>query len=64
MLDLVEMVMPPVRDEEPLMLEIEDFIASALGKKQPEVPGEAGVRALEIATLIVEDIERRLAMWR
>ncbi|MFH1313583.1 MAG: Gfo/Idh/MocA family oxidoreductase [Candidatus Eisenbacteria bacterium] len=64
MQDLVEMVMPPVKDEEPLMLEISDFIASARGEKQPEVPGETGVRALEIATQIVRDIERRLAMWR
>jgi predicted dehydrogenase len=64
MQDLVEMVMPPVKDEEPLMLEIADFIASAQGKKQPEVPGETGVRALEIATQIVRDIEKRLAMWR
>jgi predicted dehydrogenase len=64
MQDLVEMVVPPVKDEEPLMLEIADFIASAQGRKKPEVPGETGVRALEIATQIVEDIQRRLAMWR
>jgi predicted dehydrogenase len=62
--DLVEMVMPPVKDEEPLMLEIADFIASAQGEKQPEVPGETGARALEIATQIVRDVEKRLTMWR
>lgn len=64
MLDLVEMVMPPVGDDEPLMLEIQDFVESAQGKKQPEVPGEAGVRALDIAMQIVRDIETRLAIWR
>jgi predicted dehydrogenase len=64
MRDLVEMVMPPVKDEEPLMLEIADFIASAKGEKQPEVPGETGVRALKIAIQIVEDIEKRLEIWR
>jgi predicted dehydrogenase len=64
MMDLVEMVMPPVKDEEPLMLEIQDFISSVLGEKAPEVPGEVGVCALEIVTQIVEDIEKRLAMWR
>ncbi len=64
MMDLVEMMMPPVKDEEPLLLEIQDFISSARGEKQPEVPGKAGVAALEIATEIVCDIDRRLAMWR
>lgn len=64
MLDLVEVMMPPVGDEEPLALEIQDFIRSAQGEKQAEVPGKAGVAALEIATEIVRDIDNRLAMWR
>lgn len=64
MQDLVEVMTPPVEDKEPLMLEIEDFIASVRGIKQPEVPGEDGARALEVATEIVKDIECRLAMWR
>jgi predicted dehydrogenase len=64
MMDLVEMMMPPVKDEEPLLLEIQDFISSARGEKQPEVPGRAGVAALKVATEIVRDIEHRLAMWR
>jgi predicted dehydrogenase len=63
MMDLVEMKMPPVGDDEPLMLEIQDFISSALGEKQPEVSGQAGVRAIEVATRVVEDIEARLAIW-
>jgi len=63
MQDLVEMVMPPVADEEPLMLEIGDFLMSVAGEKEPEVPGEAGVRALEVVSLIIKDIESRLSMW-
>ena len=63
MLDLVEVVAPPVGDEEPLRLELEDFVSSAAGRKQPEVSGEAGVRALAIASQIVGDIEARLAGW-
>lgn len=63
MRDLVEVMMPPVDDAEPLMLEIRDFLASVRGEKKPEVPGEAGVRALGIATRIIQDIERRLAVW-
>ncbi|HVP56564.1 MAG TPA: Gfo/Idh/MocA family oxidoreductase [bacterium] len=63
MQDLVEMIMPPVGDEEPLALEIQDFVQSVQGKKQPEVPGEAGLRALAIAAEIVKDIEARLDLW-
>jgi predicted dehydrogenase len=63
MKDLVEIVTPPVKDEEPLRLELEDFVASVAGRKQPEVSGEAGVRALAIASEIVRDIEARLAGW-
>jgi predicted dehydrogenase len=62
--DLVEMVVPPVPDEQPLVLEIQDFLASVAGEKEPQVPGEAGVRALEVVSLIMKDIEARLAMWR
>ena len=64
MQNLVEMVRAPVKQEEPLALELEDFVASAKGKKQPEVSGEAGVRALAIASEIVKDIEHRLAGWQ
>jgi predicted dehydrogenase len=64
MMDLVEMKMPPVGDDEPLMLEIQDFLSSVRGEKEPEIPGRAGVEALEVATEIVRDIENRLAMWR
>lgn len=63
MQDLVEMVMPPVSEDEPLMLEIEDFLMSVAGEKEPQVPGEAGVRALEVVSLIIKDIESRLAVW-
>jgi predicted dehydrogenase len=63
MQDLVEIVMPPVGDEEPLMLELQDFVLSVMGRKKPEVPGEAGVRALEIALEITKDINGRLALW-
>jgi hypothetical protein len=63
MLDLVEMVMPAVPDGEPLKLEIEDFLLSTGGKTQPQVTGAAGVRALEVVTGLIEDIEGRLEMW-
>jgi len=62
--DLVEIVMPPVEDEEPLVLELSDFIRSVKGEKKAEVSGEAGVRALAIAARIVKDIEARLSKWK
>jgi predicted dehydrogenase len=61
--DLVEMVVPAVPDQEPLMLELEDFVMSVAGEKEPLVPGEAGVRALEVVSLIMRDIQSRLSMW-
>jgi predicted dehydrogenase len=61
--DLVEMVVPSVPDREPLVLEIEDFLLSVAGEKEPLVPGQAGVRALEVVGLIMKDIESRLARW-
>jgi predicted dehydrogenase len=61
--DLVEIVMPPVPEEEPLMLEIQDFLMSVAGEKPPRVPGEAGVKALEVVSLIMKDIESRQSMW-
>jgi predicted dehydrogenase len=64
MQDLVEMILPPVADEEPLMAEIQDFVDSVEGKKEPTVPGEAGVKALEVVGEIIKDIERRMKMWR
>ncbi len=63
MLDLIETVKPEVSTHEPLVLEITDFISSASGEKDPEVPGEAGLRALSVVTRIVDDIQRRLAGW-
>ena len=61
--DLVEIVMPPVPEEEPLMLEIQDFLMSVAGQRQPRVPGTAGVRALEVVSLIMKDIASRQSMW-
>lgn len=63
MLQLIETLKPDVSNDEPLMLEISDFVSSASGEKDPEVPGEAGLKALSVATRIVDDIQKRLAGW-
>jgi predicted dehydrogenase len=61
--ELVEALNPPVEDREPLLLELLDFILSVRGEKKPEVTGEDGLRALVVATQIVEDIQSRLERW-
>jgi predicted dehydrogenase len=43
--------------EEPLRLEVEAFLASVANRTQPLVPGEEGLRALEVALAILDKIE-------
>ncbi len=63
MQDLIEELNPSVDDEEPLMLEINDFLLSVLGEKKPEVTGEDGVKALRVASKIIQNIEDHLRSW-
>lgn len=46
-----------VRRVEPLSAELEHFIDCLNGKESPRVPGEAGVRALEVAEMVVGQCE-------
>jgi predicted dehydrogenase len=43
--------------EEPLRLEVEAFLAAVANRTQPLVPGEEGLRALEVALAILDKIE-------
>jgi predicted dehydrogenase len=43
--------------EEPLRLEVEAFLASVADRTRPLVPGEEGLRALEVALAILDKIE-------
>jgi predicted dehydrogenase len=43
--------------EEPLRLEVEAFLASVANRTQPLVPGEEGLRALQVALAILDKIE-------
>jgi predicted dehydrogenase len=47
----------PVVKEEPLRMEVEAFLASVAHRTEPAVPGEAGLRALEVAVAILDKIE-------
>jgi predicted dehydrogenase len=47
----------PVAKEEPLRLEVEAFLEAVVKRSRPVVPGEDGLRALEVATAILGKIE-------
>jgi predicted dehydrogenase len=47
----------PAVKEEPLQLEVESFLASVANRTPPPVPGEEGLRALEVALAILDKIE-------
>ncbi len=47
----------PVRRDEPLRVELADFLVSAREKRLPAVDGEAGRRALALATRVAEKME-------
>jgi predicted dehydrogenase len=46
----------PTIKEEPLRVEVEAFLASVANRTQPLVPGEEGLRALEVALAILDKI--------
>ena len=47
----------PVVKEEPLRLEVESFLEAVANRTRPLVPGEEGLRALEVALAILDKIE-------
>jgi predicted dehydrogenase len=46
----------PVVKEEPLRLEVESFLEAVGNRTRPQVPGEEGLRALEVALAILDKI--------
>jgi predicted dehydrogenase len=46
-----------VMKEEPLLLEVESFLDAVATRRSPLVPGEDGLRALEVACAILDKIE-------
>jgi predicted dehydrogenase len=47
----------PIEREEPLKRELQDFVDAARNRRRPVVDGEAGRRALKLATQIAEKME-------
>jgi predicted dehydrogenase len=47
----------PVVKEEPLRLEVESFLEAVANRTRPRVPGEEGLRALEVALAILDKIK-------
>lgn len=50
------------RDDEPLARELESFVECAKAGREPEVPGEHGVRAMRVAEQVLQ--EMRAHKWR
>jgi len=55
--DLLRVEKIPISDEEPLVKELEAFVQSVRTGKSLGVSGEEGLRALEVANLILEKIQ-------
>jgi len=47
----------PVVKEEPLLREVESFLETVATRRSPLVPGQDGLRALEVARAILDKIE-------
>jgi predicted dehydrogenase len=47
-----------VEREEPLKLELSDFLGAVIDRRKPQVSGEDGLRALELATQIISVMEQ------
>ncbi len=62
--DVEKMMKPTYKWEEPLVLELKDFVNSILEDRDPQVTGRDGLRALEIAEAAIESarINRNVEM--
>ncbi len=56
---LIHMSMPPIEPVNAIKLELETFAESILNHDRPRVSIEDGYRALELAYLIIEEIQKR-----
>ena len=55
--DIVDHVDLPLEDSEPLRLELESFLSAAAAGTRPDVSGDDGLRALEVAMEILSQIK-------
>lgn len=62
--DLLKIEHIKMDDYEPLKKELESFVTCVLENKEPEVSGEEGLKAIEVANDILQEIERNLAHSR
>ncbi|GJQ48474.1 putative 1-carboxy-3-chloro-3,4-dihydroxycyclohexa-1, 5-diene dehydrogenase [Candidatus Kuenenia stuttgartiensis] len=62
--DLLKVEHIKMDDYEPLKKELESFVTCVLENKEPEVSGEEGLKAIEVANDILQEIERNLAHSR
>jgi len=62
--DLLKMEHIKMDNYEPLRKELESFINCITGNKEPEVSGEEGLKAIEVANNILCEIEKNLTLAR
>ncbi|MCF6150103.1 MAG: Gfo/Idh/MocA family oxidoreductase [Candidatus Kuenenia sp.] len=62
--DLLKVEHIRMDDYEPLKKELESFVTCVLENREPEVSGEEGLKAIEVANDILREIERNLAQSR
>ncbi|MCD4656772.1 MAG: Gfo/Idh/MocA family oxidoreductase [Planctomycetes bacterium] len=58
--DLIEIKKLPIQETEPLKAEINSFIKAIVEKREPEVSGEAGLKAIRLAYQILEKIQENI----
>jgi len=58
--DLVEVERVAAKGDEPLRAELASFVAAVRDDRTPEVTGEDGLRAVRVATRVVEEVRRNL----
>jgi len=56
--NLLEIKEVPIKEEEPLRMELRSFVQAVMEGREPEVSGELGLRAMRLASRILESIRR------
>lgn len=60
--DLLKIERIKMNNQEPLRKELESFVSCVNNGKQPVVSGEDGIKAIKVATIIKEEINKNLKL--
>jgi len=56
--NLLEVEKVPIKEEEPLRMELRSFVEAIKAGREPEVSGELGLKAMRLASMILDSIRR------